>query len=512
MKNDISFYLSVFLRRIHYFLLIFIVAVAASVTISQILPPVFVSQTRLLVESSQIPTELAESTVQIGAEEELQIIEQRLMTRVNLLQIARSQSVFDDIEALSADAIVRRMRDSTSIRRTAGRGQATLMNISFSSEDGRKSAGVVNQYVTLILSDNVENRVDRAGGTLEFFENQVERLGKVLGTQSAKILKFQNENAGALPDTLDYRLSQQTVLQERMGSVEREISSLKEQRRRLVEIFEATGQMSVGSVTTMTPEQLQLSALQDDLRRALAVYSAENPKVKLIEAQIARQEAAVTGQDLEAVGNAQQPMTILDINLADIDARVDLLGNQHTQITGQLETLVVSIEKTAGNTILLDAHNRDYSNVQLQYNRAVDRLAKAATGERIELLSKGQTITVLDPAVVPQEPTSPNRKMIAAAGSLLGAGLGLAFVFLLEFLNNSIRRPVDIKKGLGITPIATIPYIRTPMELVVRRAGILALFALVIVGVPAALFAVHQHYMPLDLLYDQIATTLKNII
>ncbi len=512
MKSDLYFYLAVFLRKFHYFLFVFLLVTVGALTVAKLLPPVYVSESRLLIESSQIPDELAAPTVDTDAAEELQILEQRLMTRINLLQIARSLNVYDNIAELSADEIVKRMRQSTDIRRTAGRGQATLMSVGFSSDNGNKSASVVNQYVTLILSDSVENRVDRAGDTLEFFQLEVEELGKTLAEKSTVILNFQNENKGSLPDTLDYRLSQQTALQERLSSAEREIFSLREQRRRLVEIFDATGRVGSGSAANMTPEQIQLAALQNELRRAIAVYSPENPRVKIIEAQLAQQQAIVTGQNSTPTDQSQGPMTVLDVNLADIDARIDLLDNQRAQIEVRLEALISSIEKTAGNTILLDGLNREYSNTQLQYNTAVDRLSKAATGERIELLSKGQTITILDPAIAPQKPTSPNRKLIAVGGAFLGAALGVALVVMLEFLNSSIRRPVDITRGLGITPIATVPYIRTPMELVARRARILTIFAAVIIGVPAALFAVHQYYLPLDLLYDQIAEKIGGLI
>jgi hypothetical protein len=65
---------------------------------------------------------------------------------------------------------------------------------------------------------------------------------------------------------------------------------------------------------------------------------------------------------------------------------------------------------------------------------------------------------------------------------------------------------------LGITPIATIPYIRTPLELVTRRAVFVALFAFVVIGLPAALFAIHTYYLPLDLLVDMVITRLERLI
>ena len=51
------------------------------------LPPVYLSTALILVESQQIPSELARSTVTTSAADRLELIEQRLMTRENLLEI-----------------------------------------------------------------------------------------------------------------------------------------------------------------------------------------------------------------------------------------------------------------------------------------------------------------------------------------------------------------------------------------------------------------------------------------
>jgi hypothetical protein len=79
-------------------------------------------------------------------------------------------------------------------------------------------------------------------------------------------------------------------------------------------------------------------------------------------------------------------------------------------------------------------------------------------------------------------------------------------------MNKAVRRPRDITRRLGITTIATIPYVRTPIELVARRAAFVALFALVVVGLPAALFAIHTYYLPLDLLVDIVINRLGSFI
>lgn len=511
MKKLIGFYLAVFFRRIHYFLVVFLLFTFASVTVSRLLPSSYVSEARLLVEAPQIPLELAAATVSIDASVQLQIIEQRLLTRANLLDIARRLNVFEDMSKMSADEIVASMRSAAKINRSGGRGQATFMLISFESESASIAANVANEFVTLVLKDNVELRTDRAGETLEFFEQEVARLNGELADQSARILAFKTENSDALPDSLEFRLNQQSRLLDRQSSLEREISSLREQKQRLIQIFETTGQIATSQQENQTPEEIKLAQLQRDLQNALIIYSPDNPKVRVLEAQVAQTQSLIAAANGGGQNDVSQS-SLLDIQLAEIDTRSDLIREEISRIEVELGDLKDSINRTPANSIQLSSFERDYSNIQSQYNVAVDRLAKAATGERIELLSKGQRIAVLDAATVPSRPTKPNRTLIAAMGSLAGAGLGLALIVLLELLKNAVRRPSDITKKLGVTPIATVPYVRTPMELVVRRAILVGVFATIIVGIPAVLYYLHLNYLPLDLIYDRIAAKVTGLI
>ena len=66
----------------------FVPITVASIFVAVSLPAIYSAQMKLVVESSQIPGNLAQSTVDTPAREQLQLFETRLMTRDNLLSIA----------------------------------------------------------------------------------------------------------------------------------------------------------------------------------------------------------------------------------------------------------------------------------------------------------------------------------------------------------------------------------------------------------------------------------------
>jgi hypothetical protein len=194
------------------------------------------------------------------------------------------------------------------------------------------------------------------------------------------------------------------------------------------------------------------------------------------------------------------------VQIADFDARIKTATETRDQLLEQVKKLQDSIDRTPGNQVALDALNRDYLNVQAQYNTAVQRQSQAASSERIEVLSKGEKITVVDSATIPDAPIKPRRTLIAGGGIGAGMFLGIASIFLTELLNRSVRRPRDIVKAFGITPIITIPYMRTPSETMKRRSVFVAMLFVAVIGIPALMYAVHVFYQPLDVLLNRITS------
>ncbi|WP_300039341.1 Wzz/FepE/Etk N-terminal domain-containing protein [uncultured Roseobacter sp.] len=499
MNIDLWFYFKLLIRRLPVMTALFLICAGIGAAVAMRLPDVYSASARLLVESPQIPDSMASSTIQAGAREQLSVIQQQLLTRANLIDIANEFSVFPNIRQMRPDDVVAGMRSATRIRRTGGRDQALLMSITFENENPRVAAAVVNEYVTLILDASARFRLDRTQGTLDFFEQEVERLGIELDAQSAKIVSFKNQNKNALPDDLGYRQNRQSLLQERLSRLEREFSSLSERRQQMTTLFETTGRIDNGA--NQSSEVQQLNRLRRDLDQALAVYSETHPRVRLLQSRIGQLESVVAGQ---LSGGDAGGASILDINLAEIDARMADLSRSISETSGELERLRLSIEATPSNSIALGALNRDYQNIQSLYNAAVRNLSEAQMGERIEVTSKGQRVSVLEGANVPNRPSGPNRTKLIAAG--VGAGLGLAvgFFVLLELLNRSIRRPAEIVSRFGVTPLATIPFMESQTHRWVRRGALITAFVAVLVGVPLALWIIDSQYMPLELLASKI--------
>jgi uncharacterized protein involved in exopolysaccharide biosynthesis len=196
-------------------------------------------------------------------------------------------------------------------------------------------------------------------------------------------------------------------------------------------------------------------------------------------------------------------MSELDIQLSEINGRLKAIVDERKLLEEELVRIDETIKATPANELALAGLQRDFTSTRSQYDANVSSLSQAAIGERIEVTSKGERFSLVEPAVPPSEPDTPNRMLIAGAGVGGGLGAGLGFIVLLELLNRSIRRPAEFAQ-LGLQPLATIPYIRTQRELLWKRGFLLAALVLIAVAIPAALLVIHTYYIPLDLVFRQL--------
>ena len=488
--NDIRFYFFVFARRLPQILAIAATIAALGIVVICLLPSKYRASAEILVEAPQISATLAPSTVPNNAVEQLGIYQQEITTREHLLELASRFHVFGSKRAeMSEYQIVRTMRDRTTfdlVSNASNGSGATVFSVSFEDPDPKIAAAIVNEFVSLILQKNRRVRNGRAEETLAFFSSEVSRLNDELKKQDAEILKFENENRDALPDSLDSRRVQQSTAQQRLQMLEWEEAGLRNRRNSLIEMYQSTG--DTGPAAVLTPEQQTLQDLKRTLADQLVVFSETSPNIVALKARIAdmqksiRQGVTTESRTTETMKTKAAPSQ-LDLQLSDIDERLEFIGKERVSINQALASLARTIAATPTNETALNAMERTRQNTQSQYAAAVERYAAASTGKEIEADAKGERFSVVEPAIAPDRPTSPKRLRLAALAVFAGLAVGAGFAVLMEMINQTVRRPAEIAKALQIRPIATIPSIgdRSPRRFW-RPAAMLWLLAITGLG------------------------------
>lgn len=505
---DFKFYRGILWKRLPLILAIWLVIAIAAMAVAYVLPPVYRSNARILVVKPQID----QTTVTVTSAEIIQSIQERLLTRANLLDIAKEFNIYANKPELSPSERVEDMRDAASLQIVdlGGPGSrsrtpsATAFIISFAAENPQVALGVTNRFVTMILEQNSKIRKEIVGNTASFYEQRVSELSDQLADLESQIVRFETENAESLPNSLDFRRSEMSRIQARLLAIDTQEQTLLDQKSQLERII--SNPLSNPLPTAQqTPEERQLLALSGQLAQARSIYSDTHPNVLQLKAQIEVLEKAIQGQITTPDGQVTTAPTAMELQVDSIDALIRAGQQERERLEMQLAELQITIDQTPMVTMGLNALNRKYTGIQAQHDTMITQLSIAATGEEVELRQQGERFEVIEQPTRPDDPESPNRIMIAAFGLVGGLASGLGLVVLLELLNKSVRRPSELVNALGIQPFATVPYIATQGEIMRRRLKATAALLLFIIGVPALLYVVHYQYMPIDLIISKVA-------
>lgn len=198
-----SYYFDIIKRRWPFLFVPFILIAAAGTATVLIWPPTYLSEGKILVQSQQIPTELVRPTVTSAAQERIQVIQQRTMTRDNLIAIADKFQLFPEKRTLmSVTELVDLMKKSTKFTpvdpildfkqrtRAALENPTIVFSVGFEYGDPAVASRVANELMTRILNEDLRDRTSRATDTSRFLSREVQRLQAENVALDAKIAQL----------------------------------------------------------------------------------------------------------------------------------------------------------------------------------------------------------------------------------------------------------------------------------------------------------------------------------
>lgn len=130
---------------------------------------------------------------------------------------------------------------------------------------------------------------------------------------------------------------------------------------------------------------------------------------------------------------------------------INELGLENTS-TSQIANMLSVNLKNETRIIEITAQHTDPEFAKNVANKVADVFKRKA----VELIDV-DNVQVIDVAQTPVSPIKPNKQMNIAIGFVLGLMISLGLVFLLEYLDNTLKTPEDIEKHLGLAVIGNIP-------------------------------------------------------
>lgn len=366
--------ISIFLRRKNYIIYSFIAIFLVTVLLAIYLPPTYRSSATILIEEQEIPKDLVRSTVTSYAEQQIQVINQRIMTQKNIMKLVEKYNLYteNELKRKYKTEISREFRDqvildtvSADVRDPlSGRpGTATIaFTLSFDHRSPKKAQSVANELVSLYLNENLRSRNEKTVNASAFLKSEAEGLAGLLEGLESALAIFKQENEGALPELYQYN---QTML----DRVEAEISGNKLQlsglEQRKSDSLSRLAQLSPYTATVLPTgeralsDQDRLKALESEYRRKSSIYSDTHPDVE----RLAREISSLK-EYLGEVTDLEDKKRMLKAERDVLSGFKQQYRNDHpevlrqSRIVEQLETDIANA--VPGSTTKVKANNPSY--------------------------------------------------------------------------------------------------------------------------------------------------------
>jgi succinoglycan biosynthesis transport protein ExoP len=488
-----------------------VVILAATVGVALMVPPIYQSTGTILVESQQISPELVSTNTTSFADERIEVIRQRVMTRENLLRIIDKYNLFAD-KRLSESDKIDQMRNAIVVETLTtfvrGRGEATVaFNVSFEHKQAEVAKEVADELVTLFLNENLKQRTERANETTEFLTQEANKLGAELASLENQLADFKQAHANALPEHQTLRMNMLSRSELEFREVDRDYKAAQEELRYLeLELSAANAGLATktteGSKPASADQPQDLPSLKAEYARLLTRYKDAHPDVVAVKRKI---------QALEASGGRTATTSTVSLDVARVRAkmsaaqeRISSLADQKRELTRKMEGYEAEILEAPQVERGLVTLMRDHDNARKKYEEIRAKEMGAKITESLEQENKAERFVLLEPPLMPEKPIKPNRKKIAALGLVLAPAGGGALVMLLEMLNQRVRGVGALENLLGKRVLVAIPYIDTRADVARRKRwrNWLILAALALAAIMVVL--VHVFYMPLDVLLFKV--------
>jgi uncharacterized protein involved in exopolysaccharide biosynthesis len=437
--------------------------------------------------------------------------------------------------------------------------EATIaFSLSYQSRSPEIAARVANELSSLYLQENLESRkrlTDQAAG---FLGDEGDKLSTRIVELEAQMADFKERNANNLPELTGMNLQLVSRADDDKRDVDTQIRSLDQQITFLEaqlgqisktsQIYTSTGERVLGPadrLKLLRSEYARVSAIYasdhpdvvrlkreidglalgtddagtdnerlrqlEDAKSQLAVarqrYSANHIDVQRLEKQVAALSvpAVATGASADGSVSADHPDNPAYIQL---NAQREAAVNERTALQRKRSDLVARLGELEGRLAGTPGVEKDYmalvrdlDGAQIKYREVRQKQMEAQLAQSLEVERKGERFELIDPPVAPEEPASPNRRLILVLGSVLAVALAAGIAILLESSDHSVRSRKDITSLLSVPPLAVIPWLENDAQQAARRRQYrYALFGSLATMV-AAVSAVHVFYRPLDVLW-----------
>lgn len=338
-----------------------------------------------------------------------------------------------------------------------------LIKVTTFSTDPKLARDIAATLAQVAIERDITFRRKETTAALEFISEQVEKIGRELRETEEKIRKYK-ERGGFMELSTEAKLKVE-ILAEMESSYASTKIDREEMEVRLKEVREQLGNIDKTWLSSQTIStnpivemlRTQLTQLQIKLAQLSHQFPKNSPEVKQIEVKIKEIENRLRKEVETIISKRTESINPI---YADLYSRLVKYETDFNALRAKEEALKELVEDYQKEVNKLPQQELEL--VRLERKRWVSEelytlLLKKKSEARIQSASEIGSMEIVDPAVTPDKPVKPRKKLNGVLGLIGGLISGVGLAFLTEYLDKTIKTEEEVKELLKLPVLGVIP-------------------------------------------------------
>jgi capsular exopolysaccharide synthesis family protein len=322
--------------------------------------------------------------------------------------------------------------------------ETRLVYVSYVSPHPGLSADVVNALAEEFVSFSVETRYEATKQTSEFLTEQVALLREDLKRKEEDLQKYGQEK------DLLYLSDNESTVVNKFADFNTALTTAQIERfakeSAYLELKDLSADSLPEAVSNPTIQALRTTYTQvkSDFEEKSKIYRPEYPEMVQLRAR------------LDATRNTLQEEIRKAVDAAEADYRAAL--KKESSLRGQLNAQREDVARMNRNAIYYHTLRSEVENMRTLLSTLIAKQNEIQVSSQLGGL-RTSNIKVVDRALTPSAPFTPNVRRNLAMALLVGLLGGLGLIFLVESLDNTVKGPEDVEKLAGLPSLGVIPFL-----------------------------------------------------
>jgi capsular exopolysaccharide synthesis family protein len=317
--------------------------------------------------------------------------------------------------------------------------KSSLIEVSYESFSPELAMQIANAHVLAYISFSEDRKFNSTSGAKSFLEKEIDDTQARLETAEKQLTEFARKYR--VVDVED----KNNIILERLNNLNQALSVVQAKRIDAESQYRQSVAGDSADLSSAYDNPLirslreELATIKAQYYEKLEVYKPEYPLMQQLDARAKQIQAAIDEQTRKIASGYESSSTQLNDNESRLREEIDSLTSQ-----------------------LLDLQDRAVTYNILKRELEADKEIYAGLLERTNEVGvlvgmEQNTAQVVDGAIMPRGPSSPNLKLNVLLAALLGVMVGVALALLLKILDNTLLLPEDVERKLKRSLLGVVP-------------------------------------------------------